>query len=727
MSLPRTGWVLVLALALPASALAADPLPEGAVVRFSPSGTKYGDPHALLEVRPNGTWAKAPDTRQALSPDGKLYVLISDDHAAHLCRRDTRQELRQLRGHTAYLADAAFSPDGKTIASGSNDRTLRLWDADTGKELHVCAGHEDQVCAVAFAPDGKTVASASWDGSVRLWDVASGKELRRLEGHRYEVRGVGFAPDGKTLVSGGTDGTVRLWDAATGKEVRRWAVDESGVRAVTFTPDGKAVITVDGIHDLRRWDVNAAGGARLPYWGADRPESDSLYCAAFAPDGKTVALGRTDGTIRLHDATTGKELRVVGRHPGIVWSVAFSPDGKTLASSARRHGVVRLWDVGTGRMVRSYPGHAGGVSRVLFTPDGKRLIAAGGSFDPSLIVYDTPTAKELRRLEGHANLVDALAVSADGRWLASAAGSDPVRLWDLTTGKERRRWPAAGDLRGPLAFSADGGCLLVTEPSGAPGFHDVATGKPRRCLTNLSSWAALSPDGRTIAAATTEHAIALVEVMTGQERRTFDARTRGGWVVFSPDGRRLLTEANDGTALLWDLTGGARAGLEPRERDDLWRDLAGPDGRRAYDAVWRLALSPRESVPLLRRHVRPSAPADSALIIRRVAELDDDEFAVREKASEDLARAGEAARAALERAADAPASAEVRRRAVSLLANLDGGTSGPEALRELRALEVLEHAGTPEARQVLEGLTKGAPEARLTREAKASLERLGRR
>jgi WD40 repeat protein len=720
---------LVMFLFAPA-ALGADPLPEGATARFVASGVKYSDPiDAPVIVSQEGELLSP----SGVSLDGKLQARISDDHTVRVCVSNPEQELRQLKGHTAYLTATVFSPDGKIIASGSNDRTLRLWDTASGKELHCCRGHDDQVCAIAFAPDGKTVASAGWDGTVRLWDVASGKEIWHCEGHRYEVRTVAFAPDGKTLASGGTDGTVRIWNAATGKEVRGWTVHESDVMALAFTKDGKGIGTVDPYHPQGRlWDM--ATGKELGRFGPkgfDPPRSfpgpnlPPIYSAAFAPNGKTVALGYGDGTVRLHDATNGKELRILGRHPGYVWSVAFSPDGKTLASSARRHGVVRLWDVETGKMVRSYPGHGGGVSRVLFTPDGKQLVAAGGSFDPSIIVYDTATAKGLHRLEGHTNYVEAIALAPDSKTLASAAWDKTVRLWDMAAGKERLRWAGAESSDGRVAFSADGSCVLATDAMGNPCLYDVATGKRRGSLERVSRWVGMSADGHTLAAATPDNLLSLVEVATGQERRRFnDGGRPSAWMIFSPDGRRLLSDAGNGTAFLWDLTAGARSGLTAHQGDDLWDNLAGADGPRAYDALWRLALSPKESVPLLREKLRPAGPVDGKPIPRWIKELDDDNFDVREKATKNLERTGEAARAALEKAVADSTSAEVKQRAGSLLAKLDDGTPGADELHGLRALEVLEQVGTPEARQIIEGLTKGAPEVRLTREAKAALRRL---
>jgi WD40 repeat protein len=725
----RAAFVFALALFPAGPVLAVNPLPAGAVARLGTHGATYrGRPDKLPVLTSDGTWREPG----AVSPDGKLAAVISDEHHLRLCRAGTREVVHQLKGHSAYVVAVAFSPDGKTLASGSNDRTVRLWDTDTGREVLCCRGHEDQVCSLAFAPDGKTLASASWDGTARLWDVASGQELRRCEGHRYEVRAVAFSPDGKALASGGTDGTVRLWDAATGEERWRRLAHEDGVDGVAFTKDGKRLGTGDAARTVRVWDaltgtpVNSSMGRLPPLPGAtEAPSPDSLYCAAFSTDGKRVALGHADGTVRLHDAATGKELRIVGRHPHIVWSVAFTPDGKAIASAGRRHGVVRLWDVETGRMVRSYPGHAGGVSRILVTPDGKQLVAAGGSFDPTIIVYDVATAKELHRLEGHTNLVDAIALSPDGRLLASAAGNDPVRLWDLAAGKERRRWPGLAENLKRLAFTADGAGLLAADETGNVCVFDLVTGRRRRQLP--AGWVGTSPDGRTVAVSADGNGLALVEVLTGRERRRYrEGFLRGDWVTFAPDGRRLLSEADNGTALLWDLARGA-AGKEAGQPGACWHDLGSADAARAYGSLWRLALAPAESLPFLREKLRPAPAFDTAPLQRWMVDLDDDDFGVREKATRNLERAGEAAWPALQKALSPSHSAEVQRRAEAVLAKLDEGTTSEPELRELRALEVLERIGTPEARQILEKLAGGSPEARLTREARAALERSRRR
>jgi WD40 repeat protein len=660
--------------------------------------------------------------RVAVSPDGKILAATSDQHDLQFTDL-AKKTSEYVAGHKAYLSAVAFSPDGKTLASGSNDRTLRLWDVATKKERHVCTGHDDQVSAVAFSPDGKTVVSASWDGTLRLWDADNGKERHQLKGHRYEIHAIFFAPDGKSLASGSADGTVRIWDAATGKELNRWTVHESGVVALAYTKDGK-VVTVDALHNVQLWDTT---GKEVRRFG-DKEEvktKDYVYCCAWAPDGKSVALGHLDGRICLHDAVTGKEIRMVGRHPGHVWSVAFSPDGKTLASSARRQGAVRLWDVASGDLIRSFPGHMGGITHVLFTPDGKSLIASGGTFEPVIVVHEVATGKTQHRLEGHTNYVQTVALAPDGKTLVSAAHDGTVRVWDLASGSEKRHWSGWPDSAMNLAFLGDKE-VLARDDKGVVRLYDVDTGRARREFMSFDHWSAISPDGRNVAGVN-NGADVIYELAAERERRTFtDGAGRSHCMAFSPDGRRLLTGSADGSALIWDVTAGITVKGEPteRERETHWNDLADDDASKAFDAVWKLSLAGKGTVPFLRDRLKTAPPADAKKVARWIVDLDDEDFEVREKATKELANVGDSARSALAKALETTPSAEVRRRVQLLLSHLDGTSAGPSQRRELRALEVLEKIGSAEAHAVIETLSKGPADARLTREAKIILGRM---
>jgi hypothetical protein len=223
------------------------------------------------------------------------------------------------------------------------------------------------------------------------------------------------------------------------------------------------------------------------------------------------------------------------------------------------------------------------------------------------------------------------------------------------------------------------------------------------------------------------------DAVAGSEALTLEGHvSQVGVVAWGPDGRRLASANAGGPAVkIWDLTSLNKAEL-PRSGplslqalQSLWADLAGADARKARQAIWALAAAPEASVPFLRERVRPAVPADADRRIGQLlADLDSEEFAVREEATTELARLGRAAEPALRKAFQGPPSQEVRRRVERLVEELDRQPLPPEQLRLLRAVEVLEQAGGPAAREVLQTLARGAPDAPLTRQAKSALGRL---
>ncbi|HJT75597.1 MAG TPA: hypothetical protein VJ739_00180 [Gemmataceae bacterium] len=354
------------------------------------------------------------------------------------------------------------------------------------------------------------------------------------------------------------------------------------------------------------------------------------------------------------------------------------------------------------------------------------------------------SGKELRRLKGQ-KVFGKLSFSPDGRFLLAGnmetADTDrTARMWDVTTGKEVWRLDTRPWLELALAFAPDGRTVAgwgqrytgrgAHEP--AVFLSDAATGKELRRWKGHEDWVyalAFAPDGRMLVTGSRDRTIRFWELATGQERRPPLTAPAGViQLAFSPDGRRLASVEQSFTALIWDLglspDGGPRVRhLPPAELAGCWDDLAAGDAARAYRTVLRLAAAPDQAVALLRERLRPIAAADPRRVADLVAGLNGDAFAEREKAEQDLLRLGFAAEPALRQALTKDMAPEARRRVGNVLERLQGA----EAIRATRALEALEQAGTPEARQLLKALAAGAAEARLTQEAKASLERLARR
>jgi WD40 repeat protein len=293
---------------------------------------------------------------------------------------------------------------------------------------------------------------------------------------------------------------------------------------------------------------------------------------ALTADGKTLASGSYDTTIKLWNLSTGKEIATLRGHTDWIFSVAFTPDGKTLAS-ASQDDTARLWDVVTGREIVAIK-HGYHVKRVVFTPDSKTLISAG---EGPIKLWDVTTAKERGTLDlvmekANTNLVLAMALTADGKLLCTGHGDGTLKLWDLTTGKETatiRTNDRPGERHVPsVAFTADGKTLASGISHGAVKLWDVSTGKERGSIDahRARVWGlAFSPDGKTLASGAWDGTVKLWDVARGQERASFAAHDNRVYALaFTPDGKTLVSgggiQTKRGETKLWDVAAIVKSG-----------------------------------------------------------------------------------------------------------------------------------------------------------------------
>jgi WD40 repeat protein/tRNA A-37 threonylcarbamoyl transferase component Bud32 len=584
-----------------------------------------------------------------LSPDGKLVVFTFrgfnnlsgagkgpdvryTDRVARVWEIAGRKEIAILKGHTNRVISAHFSPDGKKLVTASWDRTARVWDTATWKETRVIEAHRGALASALFSPDGQSLLTAS-SGSRR--DSSYSTPMVWPPPKKEPPKEVLIDPPAGTLppgvkaseafggCGGGSESSIpiyemaalKIWDPTSGKErttLKHWPRempeawgDEEGMFPLAWNPTGDKVLTrsLGSPNGVALWD--AVRG--VEFASLRGPERDTVRYACYSPDGRHVLTAHTGGTLRLWEASGGKEVLVIRAPSGLAGAPLFSPNGQWILGRCGDKSA-RIWSAQTGDELWCFRGYEMGLSSAVVSPDGRRVITA--SADGTIRVWSTLRGRDYALVLHTPHPVLHLAFSPDSRHLATGArirssqASEPARVWDVQTGKPLRtlrdvitlgKSPArdmpSGDIRS-LEFSTDGRRLLVASGEYRPRLRnetlfglgkrteqdlpftpvrlwDVETGKLLLAFEGARGEivrASLSPDGKQVLA-----------VETGREEVQF----------FASDGRQVGYSSSSlphAQAYIWDAATGNRVqtlkGLEGVIADAAW----GPDGKRVVIA-----------------------------------------------------------------------------------------------------------------------------------------------
>lgn len=438
----------------------------------------------------------------------------------------------------------AFSPEGTQFAIGWKTG-IWIYDAETYQETALFT-MDETIGSFAFSPDGKTLAGSNRN-ETRLWDLATRKHKQTFNRNNRDT--ITFSSDGQMLAIGNS-----LWDTSTGEHLKElnpdWGFGWRRSRSFAFSPDGQTFAGT-ALSTVLLWDIST--GQLLWEESHRQPDANSV---AFSPDGETLASGSSDNTIRLWDAATGKIKNILTDHRDDVNSVVFTPDGSTLLSGSSDK-TIRAWDVATGLQKQVLTGHGTSIYGIALSPDGSTLMS--GSDDNAIYFWDVATGERLEILRESIAGVDDIAFSPDNAIIATELGRD-ILLWDIATGVQKQVLTGHTDTINSIAFSPDGGTLASGSSDDTVRVWDIATGQIQKILTERGGdvrIVAFSSNGNTVAGATSGN-IYLWDVATGIRKQTLAGRDNRS-ITFSPDGGTFASGSRDTSIRLWDVATGLQS------------------------------------------------------------------------------------------------------------------------------------------------------------------------
>lgn len=476
-------------------------------------------------------------------------VVASGDADGHIDFWDspTGEPIRSIEAHLDHqILALAFAHDGRRIYSGANERTIGVWNFQTGAREGSLLGHERSIWSLTISPDGSLLASASIDHSVRISSIADGSLRAVHRGHGDAVADVAFTVDCDRIVTASWDRSMRIWETEPRDSCIVPRVAGEAIECAEFSADGRLLATAhSGRPTSDGGPVILRDAVTLDLLGSITRPRQRSRAFAFSPDARTTAIGWSDGTLTLDDTCTGRRVWQRSAHGNGLLSIAFTPDGTRILTSARESNA-RIWRVEDGQEDGRLLGSSRSIGTVVASPDGTRFATA--SNDGVAQLWDAATLEPIATLNGHVESIYCATFSPDSRWLLTGSRDQTIRVWDARTGTRERVLEGHGQWITGLAFTPDGSRLVATswfeaitfwdarqfEPIVAPRGHD----RPVRSL-------AVAPEGERIVTADDAGTI-----------RIWDRRTRS-------DQEHALEMARAAQADVDGLLATRFAGLDP--------------------------------------------------------------------------------------------------------------------------------------------------------------------
>jgi len=483
-------------------------------------------------------------------PTGEAYVTISQPGQVVLHPAGGEAKLlTNLRGSQPdWIQRVVFSPDGSRFCTGGDLGTAGVYRARDGEQLFTMP---DRVNQAAFSQNGDLLTTLGLENVVRIWEVKSGRELKVLKGHQTVVTRLAFSPDGARIATGDLGGVVKLWSTRPGREVLE---GDAWIWGLAVSPDGRLIAASPFAEKLQIWA--AESGKRLHQL---HTPFQYINAARFSPDGTRIATAGSDNTARIWDFRTDACLLKLSGHERSLWDLEYSPDGQLLATCGA-DGTARVWDSVTGQELQVLDHGTNDVIEVSFDPESRWLATSGGH---GIVVWDIRSGRQVVAMGRSGPGEASISFYRSGDRLLTLGWDDTVRIFDARNGHELAAWKASGIAHVPGASPDEERLVMGVSNAHAFGY---GTDRARAELMAMET-------GRSIL------------LLEGHEEPFNE-------MVFSPDGRRIISSSFDFTIRQWETFPWQNREFPGSTTDPLAERL-----RRYADTYWRERLEAETLAP----------------------------------------------------------------------------------------------------------------------------------